>query len=618
MLLRSMRNGFFSALFLGLLVMGGISLIFTDWNGMFHGGINKTDLAKVDGTPIKIAEFNNRVNNILRQQQINPSAAYQMGLIDNILRQEIFEILLKKDAADLGIRVEDRIIADQVRDMISPLKKDGVADKDALKKFLEMQGMSEAQLTSALRDDLTTKILKATITSGAYIPKSLIDNILAYKNETRSVDVSFFPNASISITGKPTDADLEKYYQGIQSSFMIPEYRDVTIAVLDTSKIGKPTISDADVKAAYEDNQDDYTSPMTADIEQSLVSDEDKAQKIVDAVKSGKSMKEATTSVMGNEKSFQGKNTFSKNGLPTNIATPVFDGKSGDVIGPVKSAMGFHIIKLVKINAASPVPFAQVQDKIRAELEDEKSGDAVYNVTSKIEDRLANGDKFEDMKSEYPLTLISLKKLTKSTKPPKELDFAGKDSDIILAKAFATGTDAPSQLSDINKTKLFSVRVDKLSPATAKPFADVKSAVMASWVADNQAQENLLSTQKLVDDLNSGASKSVPKMQTIASFTRSGNSGVAKDITDRLMSADKGQYIMAISKEKNGIYIGRVNSITLPKGDSKTEESTKAQLESDLASSSYMGYLGALQNKYSVTINDDLLKRVYGTKQDSE
>ncbi len=222
MLLRSMRNGFLSALFMGLLVLGGISLIFTDWNGMFHGGVDKTDVAKVDGTPIKIAEFNSRVNRILHQQQINQSAAYQMGLIDNILRQEIFEILLKKDAAALGIRIQDRIIADQIRDLISPLKKNGVTDKEALKQFLEMQGMSEGQLTSALRDDLTSKILKATITSGAYIPKAMVDNILAYQNETRSVDVAFYPNASVSITDKPTDADLEKYYQGIQSILWCP------------------------------------------------------------------------------------------------------------------------------------------------------------------------------------------------------------------------------------------------------------------------------------------------------------------------------------------------------------------------------------------------------------
>ena len=191
MLLRSMRSGFFSTIFLGLLVMGGVSLVFTDWNGMFKGGGNKTDVAKIDGTPIKISEFNSRVNSILRSQKIDPATAYQMGLIDNILSNEIYDILIKKNAAELGIQVEDRIIAEQIKEMIAPLKKDGVDDKAALKQFLEMQGMSEKQLTTALRDELTSKILKSTISSSVYIPKALTEDVIAYKNETRNVDIAF-------------------------------------------------------------------------------------------------------------------------------------------------------------------------------------------------------------------------------------------------------------------------------------------------------------------------------------------------------------------------------------------------------------------------------------------
>lgn len=124
MILRSMRSGFFSKAFLGLLVLGGASLVFTDWNGMFRGGgINKTDVAKIDGTPIKISEFSNRVNHVIRNQQIDAATAYKVGLIDNILSSEIYDIQMKKNALDLGIRVEDRIVAEQIKQLIAPLKK---------------------------------------------------------------------------------------------------------------------------------------------------------------------------------------------------------------------------------------------------------------------------------------------------------------------------------------------------------------------------------------------------------------------------------------------------------------------------------------------------------------
>ena len=188
MLLRTMRKGFLSAIFLGLLVLGAVGLVFSDWTGSFKGGTGSTNVAEIDGTPIKIAEFNNRVSRVLRDQQIPPAAAYQMGLINNILNGEIFEILIKKDAAKLGIKVEDRIVAGQIKALITPYKSDKVSDKDALKKFLEMQGMSEKQLVAALRDDLTTKILKATIATSSYTPDALMSNLQAYKGINKNIE----------------------------------------------------------------------------------------------------------------------------------------------------------------------------------------------------------------------------------------------------------------------------------------------------------------------------------------------------------------------------------------------------------------------------------------------
>lgn len=618
MILRSMRNGFFSALFLGLLVLGGVSLIFTDWNGMFKGGVNKTDVAKVDGTPIKIAEFNTRVTRILRQQQIDPAAAYQIGLIDNILSQEIYDLLIKKNAIDLGIRIEDRIIADQIKSYIAPLQKTGVDSKQALKQFLDMQGLSEKQLITALRDELTTKILKGAISSGTYVPAALTHDILSFKNETRNVSYVFYSNSAIVIKDKPSDADLEKYYQGISDTFMIPEHRDVTIAVLDSSKITPPKVSDDDVKSAYDENQDSFVVPEQAQVEQALFSDEDQAKKAVDAVKAGKNMKEAVKEIAGDTKPFQGRNSFAKNGLPDVIAGPVFAAKSGDVIGPIKSALGYHVIQLIKMDAAHTAPFDTVKEKIRKELQDEKSGNAVFDIISKIEDRLANGEQYEDMKDEYHLTLIPIKNLSIDSKADAELAFAGKDKEAVLKKIFSVSSGSSSELKDIGDNKLFSVRLDKLTPATPRPFSEVKESVLKRWVGENQSQENLLKTQRLADDLNAGKVEANSiKFQTLSTLGRDGSGAIGKDVTDRIMSAEVGQYVMSISKEKGGVYIFRVNSVILPKIDPAKEANAKQQLEADLSSSAYMGYLGSLQSKYPVTINEGLLKRAYGTSQQS-
>lgn len=618
MLLRSMRKGFLSAIFLGFLVMGAVGLIFSDWNGMFKGGFNKTDVAKVDGTPIKISEFNNRLNQILRQQNIPAADAYKMGLVDNVLMGEIYEILIKKDAAKLGIRVADRIVAEQIKTLITPYKSATVSDKDALKKFLEVQGMSEKQLVAALRDDLTTKILKSTISSSAYVPQTLAADIQAYRSMTKDVEIVFLPNSAIEIKAKPSDKDLEAYYAERTQGYMLPESRDVTVAILDTSKIAKPTVTDADIKAAYDDNKDKFAVPKSANVEQSLLSDEAKAKQVADAVKGGKSMEDAVKATTGDTKSFQGKNSFAKDGLPSDIATPVFAAKSGDVIGPIKSALGFHVIKLIDMSEAKTASLDSVKDKIRKELEEEKAGNAVFDVTSQIEDRLANGEKYEDLTKEYPVSLTTLKSLKKDSKAQKEGSLSDKEFETVLAKAFAVKDSTPSELSDISSTKLYSVRADKITPAAARPFAEVKAEILKKWTDDNQAQENLIAAQKKVDDLTAGKVKFDDlKPNTVKALSRSGSSSVAKDVTARFMSAEKGKFIMAISQEKDGIYIGRVTTITLPK-TAKADEKVLSDIQSDIANTGYMAYMDSLQNKYHVTINNALLARTYGKTEEAE
>ncbi|HAJ90628.1 MAG TPA: hypothetical protein DCM27_06420, partial [Rhodospirillaceae bacterium] len=561
------------------------------------------------GTPIKIAEFNNRVTHILRQQQIPVVEAYQMGLIKNLLTNEIFEILVKKDAARLGIRIEDRIIAEQIKTLIAPYKSATVNDRDALKKFLEIQGMSEKQLVATLRDELTSRILKSTLSSASYVPDALLSDLQAYHGMTKNLEVIFTPNSSITLKEQPSDAELQSYYQERSAGFMNPESRDVTVAVLDSSKIAKPVVTDADIKAFFDENHDQFSLPASVDVEQSLLDDEAKAKAVADAVKAGTSMADAVKQVTGHEQAFQGKNNLSKDGLPSEIATPVFAAKAGDVIGPVKSALGYHVIRLLALKEAQTASFDSVKDKIRKELEDEKSGNAVYDVTGDIEDRLANGETYEALTKDYPLTLTSLKALKKDAKATSWTD---KEFQIILTKAFGMKDATPSEMTDLSPNKLYSVRVDKISPAMAKPFAEVKADILKKWTDDQQSQQNLLAAQKRVDDLIAGKIQfTTLNPSPIHALSHAGNTALAKDVTERFMAAEKGKFILAISRDKNGIYIGRVTDVSLPQ-ENKIDDASRKTTEANIADAGYMAYMESLQTKYPVTINDALLARTYG------
>jgi peptidyl-prolyl cis-trans isomerase D len=615
MLLRSMRKGFLSALFLGLLVLGAFSLILSDSTGTLRGSMGTGNIAEVDGSAIKMQEFNSRVSRVLRDQNIPPAMAYEMGLINNILNNEVFDLLVQKDAMATGIRIKDSIIAAQVKEIITPMKSGGLSDKEALKKFLELQGMSEKQLVSTLRADLTSRILKTTVSTASYVPKSLAKDLEIYSSATKNIDVLFIPNSSIKIKDLPDDKALKDYYQTKSGAFMKPETRDLTIAVIDTSKIKKPSVSDSDIKMAYDENKDKFQTPEQVNVEQSLLSDEDKAKEIVNSVKTGKSMSDAVNSIMGDKKSYLGKNGFSKEGLPTEISTPVFEAASGDVIGPIKSALGYHVIKLIEKTPAQATPFDKVKNKIREDLEAEKSADTIFEMTNDIEERLVNGEGYNAISRDYPVTLTSLKSLVKDSKADKNSAFEEKDFDKIIAKGFALKDNQPSELVDLSESKVFSVTADKINPSAPKDFQEVKSRILEIWINENKTKQNVIDAQKKIDDLiaNKIAFSSL-KPTSFPSMSRKGDEKIAKDVMARIQNAEKGKYILVISNEKNGIYISHINSISLPK-DIKLDKETQDRLATDVSNANYMAYMESLQDKYPVKINDALIKRLYGKSE---
>jgi len=611
MLLSTMRKGFLSAIFLGLLVLGAVGLIFSDWTGSYRG-VGSTDVAKVDGTPIKMSEFNNNVKRILQTQKIDPSTAYQMGLINNILNGQITDLLIQKDATKLGIKIEDSMIAEQVKAIIEPYKQEGMSDKDALKLFLEQNAMSEKKLVGILRDDLTSNILKSTIASAAYAPEILINALTSYQNISRNVDFVFIPNSSVILKKTPNDKELEEYYQAQTSQFMLPETRDITIALLDSVQIKTPKVSDESILEAYNGNKEKYNIPETAEVEQSLFQDKETAESVAKLAKSGQSLEEAVKKITGDKKAFLGKNSFAENGLPSEIATSVFESQAGDIVGPIKSALGYHVIKLIAVKPSEIAPFDTVKEKIRKEVQDEKSGNAIFDVTSDIEDRLANGETFEIVKKDYPLSLITLKNITKSSQNDKNNQLDKDQFDKVIAKAFSLKDNIPSELNDLSATKMFSIRADKIYPSTPKPFLSVKGDILKKWIIENQMKENLITSQKTVDDLTNQKIKFTDlKPTSVKALTKSGDAIIAKDIVRRLMLAEPAKFIMAISTEKNGIYIARVNSVTLPTQATKIDKDLYKDIESSISNSNYMNYVGYLQDKYSVKINEKLLGRIY-------
>ncbi len=622
MLLSSMQKGFFKFVFLGLLVMAAIGLMFSDWNGVFRGGgVTKTDVASVDGHQIKIAEFHTKVSRVLRSQNLDATKAYQLGIIDQILQRDILDMVMHSTTKELGVQIEDKIIAEQIRDIVSGFKGKGMSDKDALARFLQMQGMSEKQLIAALRSETANNIIEETISTTAYQPSALLNDIAAYREETRTVDIAFFPNDSVTLTTEPSAEQLKSYYAGISSFYMEPEKRDVTIALFDQASLTKPVIvTDADVKTFYAENADKFTMAEQKFVEQAIVDSKEKADSILAMIKGGKPMKDAAREISKSDSAYYPETPLTKDGLMAEIGDPVFVAKDDAILDPIKTPLGWHVIHVIRGEAAHTQPLDKVADKIRTDLQDEKNGDALYDATTAIEDRLATGETFEEITKDYKAQIIAIKNLTTKSDPSKDFGFAGKNAGSVLTKIFASMETEPSSLSDAGDGKLYTLRVDKIIPATAKPYESVATDIRARWIDENKADQNLAALQKKADALNagtikfSGLSGKIERGITVSRSTAD-KSSLPQDVTLRLIEADTDKVILALSREKNGIYLAKITKVVL--GDKPADEKFRDEAEKQAGNSNLDMFIQSVQSKHEININRDLLTRTYGRDKNS-
>ena len=635
MILRSMRNGFFSAIFLGLLVLGGFSLVLTDWNGMFRGGgITKTDIAVVDGTPIKISEFNNIVNRVLRNQQIDPAQAYQSGVLDNILQNEILTRVLAIAANDYGIRVEDKHIAKQIKSLITPLTTSETDSKQALKQFLQMQGMSEKALVSIIRSEIETELLKSSIAVNSYVPNAMSEDIAAYRDTTRTVRYIQLENKDIKLEQKADEELLKNYYEGLKSQYMIPETRDFTIALVNAEKLIKDMkASDEEIQNYYNDHLDDYKEDQKRVLDQAILQNEGDALEIIEKVKDGNDFETTVKDKTGNTKTYAKSISFAKKDLSDEMAESVFSAKLSDIVGPFKSPLGYHVIKIAEIREPRTKPLEEVKDKISEQLTNEKIGNEIYELTSSFEDRLAAGEEYEALKEEYKLEIMSFQNVTSSD---EELSgnhkFTKEQAQAIIKKIFQMEEGEPSSLADLSSSEFFSVNLNKVVPTTSRPFEEVKDLLLKRWTKENQARQNLIEAQILAENLNEGKvdlGNTDHSVKTQTNLARPGSnvqnsqnsqnlSEVFKDIrvANRFIDADEGKYIISIPSDAESIIIGIASDTKLGTPSEKDTKTLSSSLKADLSTANLMLFVTQLEKKYPVEINNSLLERLYANTGD--
>lgn len=170
-------------------------------------------------------------------------------LNSNLIPQRIIRL----EANRLGLRASDAEVATEIRRQLK--QEDGTTiDQKRYEENVAAQYGSVAAYEQTVRDQLSGQKLQAFLTAGVTVAEEEVLKDFQRKNTKFDVNYVSVNTAELAQTLKPTDQELQEYFEKNKANYYInvPQ-KKIRYVFLNTSKVGeKIPLTDEELKAEYD------------------------------------------------------------------------------------------------------------------------------------------------------------------------------------------------------------------------------------------------------------------------------------------------------------------------------------------------------------------------------
>lgn len=610
-MLQSMREMAKSWIIKTLMLLLVISFSIWGIGDMFRGNPATRVVAQVGKTEIQVQDLERRFQMEMQNARatfgpdLSVAQARQMGLLDHTLNAMIQEAVFDQDAARQDINVPRDLILKTLAEAPQFRTKDGKFNLPLLQELLRKTGLSEEAFFANETKNHASKAIADAILSGPQAPQIMIDTLYQARGAKRVLEVITLRNDSVKGLKPATDDELQTYYNEHEDQFVAPEYRGITIAQLTAAEITKDiSVSESEIEKAYTERAEEMAIPESRDLTQIVVQDEAKAKTIAEAAIKAQNLPQAAKA--NGLTPITMKKIDEKAILPE-LAIAVFALKEGEVMQPVKSTLGWHVIQLNKIYPKGTLTFEQAKDDLRKALQEERTGDMIAKTINQLDDAIAGNQSLEEIADTLKLRLtrypsLDAKGHQADGSEPKE---AIPAKELTLNAAQSLNTGETGQVLDDGNGNYYVVRVDQVLPSHTIPFAEAKKQIVAAWTEDQLYTLAAAAAEDMAKKLREGKSAtsfaSMPgvdvKLSKPMSILGEPDKDLPPEIPPQVFHMKKGDVTVAARNGKQ--YIVRLADIAPV--DPKKPESSRLKIVDDLKQKlpdnrieQYLGYLYTL------------------------
>ena len=613
------------------LLFSMLILSFAIWGigPIFQTGGRLRLVAEVGPVRITPQQFQDQYRRELRQlqgalqTQLDALRARDLGIPQRVVQGMVGRILFELAARDAGVAVSDEVVRQAIMNNPSFKNAEGKFDRTLFESLLYNAGYTEDGFVALMRQDLAREQVTDAIAAGAAVPTELVDGLYRYRNERRIAETLTVAAASIKELPAPTDADLEAYHKAHAEAFTAPEYRAITAVEIRASDLAdRMKISDDQVKDEYEAHLNELKIPEVRDLRQILLHDEATAKRAEAMLGEGRSFDKVAQDVTGKAPLDFGSVTES-DAASEDIVKAAFELKEGGVSAPIATPLGWHIIQVAKITPGRTPSLAELKDKLARQIALREAGDAVFDLSNKLQDELGGGASLEDAAQKLGLKAIKIEAVDGRGSGPDGKPVANlPNSPKFLQTAFAAEAARESDLVEDGSGGYFILRVDKVTPSALRPLAEVRDQVLAGWQQEQRLAEAGKIASSLIEKARSGksladlAKEGGYAFAATKPFTRGGEGGgpsLPPELIGALFSAKPGDVVSGSAPQ--GAVVAKLTEMkpAESKADEASVQKLRDQLREAMDADLLNAFSAALSQRYGVEINDDVIDSLVGS-----
>jgi peptidyl-prolyl cis-trans isomerase D len=590
-------------------------------------------VAHVGKARVTVTEFDQALRRQADMYREQFRGQFDSSIMDNpeirraVLDGLVAEKLVGIGAERSGLRIPDAALAERIS-RVPEFQVDGRFSKDRYDLVAKAQGITPVALDERLRQAFRLQEFREAIAQTAIVPNATIESFIKLSEQSREVSVVNLTPESYLPKVKVSPEQVKQYYDANAAEFTTPESARVEYVELSVDALAaKAEVPAEELKRAYEDGmkRNQWGQPEERRASHILITAaadakdadrkaaEARAKDIAERVKKAprtfadvarKESQDPGSAAQGGDLGF-----FTPPAMVKPFADAVFAAQKGDIVGPVASEFGYHVILVTDIKPAKMKSLAEAAPEIEATLKKQVAQRAFAESAEQFSNLV-----YEQSSSLQPAADALKLQVKQSPWVSKGTPgFGPLASPKILAEIFSDNTIKAKRNTsavEVAPGMLVAARVIEHKPAQLKPLDAVKADIERKLAREEALklarQEGEARLKELVEGKDAGLKWPAP-----LAVNRQKPGGLFPQVIDKAFRADTKKLPAYLGVETPmGYTLVQVHRvIEVEKVDPAVRDRLAQQLRQSVAMEELEAALNGLREDVGVTVRRDALER---------